>query len=74
MMKTEVVNPVLQQDYYQGIAALDPVSKDLPIRTLDTSQQQILRKLVDELKTSGLEPARRYEILEHMQHFLEGVD
>ena len=50
MLYAEVADPLLQKDYYQGIAALDPDSENLPRQVLEASQQQILRKLVDDLK------------------------
>jgi site-specific recombinase XerD len=74
MLYAEVADPLLQKDYYQGIAALDPDSENLPSRVLGASQQQILRKLVDDLKRPDLTTTRRNEILEHMQHLLESVE
>jgi hypothetical protein len=74
MVYAEVSNPLLRQDYYQGIAALDPTSKNLPTNELASSQQDKLRQLVKELKTTGLEPTRRNEILDQMQRLLEYVE
>jgi hypothetical protein len=64
MVYAEVSDPLLRQDYYQGIAALDPTSENLPMNGLELSQQDTLRQLVNELKTPGLEPTHRDEILD----------
>ena len=72
MLYAEVSDPLLRQDYYQGIAALDPTSANVPTHDLELSHQDTLRQLVKELKTPGLEPTRHDEILEQMQRLLEG--
>jgi acetyl/propionyl-CoA carboxylase alpha subunit len=41
---------------------------------LGLSQQRKLRQLVEELKTPGLDPTRRDEILDQMQRLLENND
>jgi hypothetical protein len=64
MIYAEVSNPLLQQDYYQGIVTLDPGSEILSISGLVPTQQHTLRQLVEELKTPGLEQSRRDEILD----------
>ena len=64
MIYAEVSDPLLRQDYYQGITALDPGSEDLTISGLAPTQQHILRQLVEELKTPGLEQSRHDEILD----------
>ena len=64
MVYTEVSDPLLRQDYYRDIAALDSTSKNLAVNGLDSSQQEILRQLVKELKKKGLEATRRDEILD----------
>lgn len=64
MIYAEVADPLLQQDYYQGIATLDPGSEILSISGLVPAQQHTLRQLVEELKTPGLEQSRRDEILD----------
>jgi hypothetical protein len=74
MIYAEVSDPMLQQDYYQGITALDPSSGKLSMSGLGLSQQRKLRQLVEELKTPGLDPTRRDEILDQMQRLLENND
>lgn len=74
MVYAEVSDPLLRQDYYQGIAVLDPTSENLAANGLTSSQQDILQQLVNELKTPGLEPTRRDEILDQMQRMLENND
>ena len=65
MIYAEVTDPTLQQDYFRGIAALDPSSAQT-----ESPQQIELRQLVRELKTTELGPMRRDEILERMQRLL----
>jgi len=74
MLYAEVSDPLLRQDYYQGIAVLDPPSTNLPSNDSELSHQDSLRKMVKELKMPGLEPTRRDEILEQMQRLLESAD
>ena len=74
MVYAEVSDPLLRQDYYQGIATLDPSSENLPTNGLASYHQHTLRQLVEELKTPGLEPTRRDEILDQMQRLLENND
>jgi hypothetical protein len=64
MIYAEVSDPLLRQDYYQGITALDPSSEGLTFSGLAPTQQHILRQLVEELKTPGLEQSRHDEILD----------
>jgi len=64
MIYAEVSDPLLRQDYYQGIAALDPGSEKLNLSVLAPTQQHTFRQLVEELKTPGLEQSRRDEILD----------
>ncbi len=71
MIYAEVSDPLLRQDYYQGIAVLDPPSANLPSNDSEWSHQDTLRKMINELKMPGLEPTRRDEILEQMQQLLE---
>lgn len=66
MIYAEVSNPMLQQDYYQGITSLDPNSVNLLV-----SNQDAFRQLIQELKTPGLDQTRHAEILEQMQSLLE---
>ncbi len=47
MIYAEVSDPLLRQDYYQGIATLDPGSQKLSMSGLGLTQQHILRKLVE---------------------------
>jgi hypothetical protein len=63
MIYAEGSDPLLRQDYYQGIATLDPGSQKLSTSGLGLTQQHILRKLVEELKTPGMEQSRHDEIL-----------
>jgi hypothetical protein len=64
MIYAEVSDPLLRQDYYQGIAALDSGSEKKNFSGLAPSQQHTLRELVEELKTPGLEQSRHDEILD----------
>jgi len=64
MLYAEVSDPLLRQDYYQGIATLDPGSENLTLSGLAPTQQHTLRQLVEELKTPGLEQSRHNEILD----------
>ena len=64
MVYAEVADPKLQQDYYQGITALDPGSEKLSTSEPRLTQQHTLRQLVEELKTPGLEQSRYDEILD----------
>jgi hypothetical protein len=64
MIYAEVSDPLLRQDYYQGIAALDPGSEKLSMSGIGLTQQHTLRQLVEELKTPGLEQSRHDEILD----------
>ncbi len=66
MIYAEVSDPMLQQDYYQGITVLDPSSANLLV-----SNQDIFRQLIQELKTPGLDQTRHDEILEQMHSLLE---
>ena len=65
MIYAEVTDPSLQQDYFRGIASLDP-SSEIP-------QQFELRQLVQELKTTKLGPKRQDEILERLQRLLANI-
>ena len=64
MIYAEVSDSLLCQDYYRGIAALDPGSEKLTMSGLRLTQQSTLRQLVEELKTPGLEQSRHDEILD----------
>ncbi len=55
MVYADVSDPLLRQDYYQGIAALDLGSENLSMSGLAPTQKHTLRQLVEELKTPGLE-------------------
>jgi len=63
---SDTASVVLQQDYYQGITALDPSSVNLLV-----SNQDIFRQLIQELKNLGLDQNRHDEILAQMQSLLE---
>jgi len=71
MIYAEVTNPTLQKDYYQGISAIDLRSEKMAKNIEGSSQQDTLRKLVQELKTPDLSPTQRDEILSRMQSLLE---
>lgn len=64
MIYAEVSDPLLRQDYYQGIAALDPGSEKLSTSGPGLPSQHKLRQLVEELKTPGLDQSRHEEILD----------
>jgi len=64
MIYAEVSDPLLRQDYYQGIATLDPGSEKLSLSGPGPTEQRTLRKLVEELKTPGLDHSRHDEILD----------
>ncbi len=68
MIYAEVTDPSLQQDYFRGIASLDPSSAQT-----ESPQQIELRQLARELKTTKLGPKRRDEILERIQHLLASI-
>ena len=74
MIYAEVSDPLLRQDYYQGIAAPDPTSVNLSTSVLGSSHQNTLRQLVKELKSPGLVQSRHDEILDKMQQLLETED
>ncbi len=54
MIYAEVSDPLLRNDYYQGIAALDLTSENQPMKGLASTQQDTFRQLVKELKTPGV--------------------
>jgi hypothetical protein len=64
MIYAEVSDPLLRQDYYQGIAALGPGSENLSTSGLVPTNHHTLRQWVEELKTPGLEQSRQDEILD----------
>ena len=64
MIYAEVADPLLRQDYYQGIAALDPGTEKFSLSEPGMTLQRTLRQLVEELKTPGLEQSPHDEILE----------
>jgi site-specific recombinase XerD len=64
MIYAEVADPLPRQDYYQGIATLDPGCEKLSTSGPGLTQQRTLRQLVEELKTPGLEQSRYDEILD----------
>jgi len=71
MIYAEVSNPMLQQDYYRGITAIDPQSASLAYSAFQLEQ---LRQLIEELKTDDLEPLRQKEVLEKMQGLLDNTE
>ena len=64
MIYAEVSDPLLRQDYYQGIEAFDPDSENLTLSGPALTNQHILRQLVEELKIPDLEQSRHDEILD----------
>jgi hypothetical protein len=74
MLYAEVSDPLLRQDYYQGIVVLDPTSENLPANGLALSHQDTLRQFVKELKAPGLEQSRHDEILDQIQRLLENAE
>jgi len=74
MIYAEVSNPLLQQDYYRGITAIDPQSANLTHSDMTPPHQEQLRQLISELKIPDLEPIRHKEILEQMQRLLDEPD
>jgi hypothetical protein len=64
MIYAEVADPFLCQDYYQGIATLDPGSEELSTSGPGLTHQRTLRQPVEELKTPGLDQSRHDEILD----------
>jgi hypothetical protein len=63
MIYAEVPDPLLRQDHFQGITALDPGSENISMNGLPPTQQFTLRQLVEELKTPGGDQSRHDEIL-----------
>jgi hypothetical protein len=74
MLYAEVADPLLRQDYYQGISSLDSIPEKSPTHELGLSHQDILQQLIKELKTPGLAPTRHDEILDHLQRLLDNDD
>ncbi len=70
MIYAEVADPLLRQDYYRGIRAIDPSSKNMPIQDSGYFRQETLQQLVFELKEVESQPIRREEILNQMQQLL----
>lgn len=54
MVYAEVSDPLLRQDYYQGITFLDPGSEKLNLSVFTPAQKHTLRQWIEELKTPGL--------------------
>jgi integrase/recombinase XerD len=71
MIYAEVSNPMLQQDYYRGITAIDPQSA---ILAHSAFQLDRLRQSIEELKTDDLDPLRQKEILKYMQGLLDNIE
>jgi hypothetical protein len=71
MIYAEVSNPMLQQDYYRGITAIDPQSASFAYSAFQLEQ---LRQLIEELKTDNLESLRQKEVLEKMQDLLDNIE
>lgn len=73
MIYAEVADPLLRQDYYRGIKAIDPSSKNMPIQDSVNFHQETLQQLILELKEVESQPIRREEILNQMQRLLESA-
>ena len=71
MIYAEVSDPMLQQDYYRGIATVDPPSAQLAPPALSAARQTELRRLLAELQTAALKPEHQQIILEQMQRLLD---
>ena len=71
MIYAEVADPMLRQDYYQGIRAIDPNSENLLNQNVERSHQKELQQLILELKKVESQPVRRREILDQMLRLVE---
>ena len=67
----EVSNPLLQEDYYRGIAAIEPKSANLNQPKLEPPRQEQLRRLIAEFKASNPGLFHQKEIWEQMQRLLD---
>ncbi len=67
----EVSDPLLERDYYRGMAQVDVPSTSLVPRALTPAEQTELRRLMTELKSGELTPARQQMLLDQMQRLLE---
>lgn len=74
MIYAEVSDPLLQQDYYQGITAIDPGSASLVLSEPPKVHQEQLRRLLTELKKSDLALDHQKDILDQMQRLLDEPD
>lgn len=68
MIYAEVSDPLLKQDYYMGIAVLDPTSAQT-----ENPQQVKLRQMVQELKTTKPGSKHQEKILERIQRLLADI-
>lgn len=73
MLYAEVSDPLLQKDYFIGIAALDTASSHPAEPGSGQSSRQELQQLLEELKTPDLVLIRQQEILEQMQLLLDQI-
>ena len=64
MIYAEISVHLLRQDYYQGMAAIDPGSENLTLSGPAPTRQHTLRQLVEEFKTAELDQSRQNEILD----------
>jgi hypothetical protein len=71
MLYAEVADPLLQNDYYQGISPFDPAISRLAQPGTPQAFRKKMEQLVNALKTSYLTPERKQEILEQMQLLLD---
>ena len=71
MIYAEVSDPLLQQDYYPGITAIDPESANLNQPKLEPPRQEQLRRLIAEFKASNPGLFHQKEIWEQMQRLLD---
>lgn len=71
MLYAAVSDPMLEQDYYRGIVAIDPASAALTPDAREAAHQAELRRCMRQLKKPRLTAAHRREILERMQRLLD---
>lgn len=71
MIYAEVADPLFCQDYYRGITAIDPSSKNMPIQDKGKFHEKTLQQLILELREVESQPIRREKILNQMLQLLE---
>lgn len=71
MLYAAVSDPMLEEDYYRGIVAIDPASAALTPDAVEAARQADLRRCLQQLKKPRLNAARRKQILKEMQLLLD---